>query len=40
MHNLESVLNGDLSGIIEQLSLYFQTRALERQSGASPELGF
>jgi peptide chain release factor 1 len=39
MHNLESVLDGDLSQLIEKLVLYFQAQKLERQSTASSELG-
>jgi peptide chain release factor 1 len=39
MHNLERVLDGDLSELIEKLVLYFQTQKLERQSTASSELG-
>jgi peptide chain release factor 1 len=38
-HNLEAVLDGDLSEIIEKLALHYQTQELERQSTASPEPG-
>jgi peptide chain release factor 1 len=38
-HNLEGVLDGDLTDIVEKLRLHFQTQELERQSAASSGLG-